>query len=172
MLRWGVKVTWGEAIRGAGGEGNCAERETEVRQRLPTCVIQSRDKSVSMQRSRKTTHSGSMIQQENERRSHFKPESHNSRPLLAVWCSAHSETWPILCMTLKHHDSSYRNSTLITGVVKTQVRTISETNPADLLPGWNVVFKHFKMIVSPYNDFTQLVGAAYKRGSAPLLVAV
>lgn len=30
------------------------------------------------------THSGSMIQQENERRSHFKSEGHNSRALLGV----------------------------------------------------------------------------------------
>lgn len=72
----------GDAAR--GGDGICADRKTEVRQRLPTCLIQSRDKSVGTQGSRNMTHSGSMIQQENERRSHLKPEGHHSRSLLAV----------------------------------------------------------------------------------------
>lgn len=78
MLQLGAKATGEEAIRG-GGDRICADRKTEVRRRLPTCVIQSPDKSVRTPRSRKAARSGSMIQQENERRSHFKPEGHNSR---------------------------------------------------------------------------------------------
>lgn len=36
------------------------------------------------------------------------------------WRSAHSEMWPmvLLCMTLKHHDSSYWSSILIVGWLK------------------------------------------------------
>lgn len=52
-----------------------------------------------------------MIQQ-NER-SHFKPEGHNSRPLLAVACAFRDmPNVPLLDVTLEQHDSSRRSSTL------------------------------------------------------------
>lgn len=109
MLQLGAKATGGEAIRG-GGDRICADRKTEVRRRLPTCMIQTPDKSVRMPRSRKAAHSGSMIQQENEREAIL-----SSKDIIhVVQCIFRDlPNVPFLGMTLKQHDSSCRSSTLV-----------------------------------------------------------